>query len=63
MTTFPGSPRLLKGAIVGLERANPMASVVVFQFNPDSMAVVLARDRWGQNVGLRFPCMEALADE
>jgi hypothetical protein len=37
MTTFPGSPRLLKGAIIGLDPANPLASIVVFQYNPDTM--------------------------
>jgi hypothetical protein len=37
MTTFPGSPRLLKGAIIGLDPMNPLASVVVFQYNPDTM--------------------------
>jgi len=37
MTTFPGSPRLLKGTIVGLDPTNPLASVVVFQYNPDTM--------------------------
>ena len=37
MTTFPGSPRLLKGAIVGIDPFNPLASVVVFQYNPDSL--------------------------
>jgi hypothetical protein len=37
MSSFPGSPRLLKGAIVGLDPINPLASVVVFQYNPDTM--------------------------
>ena len=37
MTNFPGSPRLLKGAIVGLDPVNPLASVIVFQYNPDTM--------------------------
>ena len=37
MTTFPGSPRLIKGAIVGLDPVNPLASVIVFQYNPDTM--------------------------
>jgi len=37
MTTFPGSPRLLKGALVGIDPLNPLASVVVFQYNPDTM--------------------------
>ncbi|MBS0150792.1 MAG: hypothetical protein JSR31_07600 [Nitrospira sp.] len=37
MTTFPGSPRLIKGALVGMDPMNPLASVVVFQYNPDTM--------------------------
>jgi hypothetical protein len=37
MTTFPGSPRLLKGALVGLDPLNPVAGVVVFQYNPDTL--------------------------
>ena len=38
MSTFPGSPRLLKGAIIGLDPAKPLASVVVFQYNPDTLS-------------------------
>jgi hypothetical protein len=37
MSSFPGSPRLLKGALIGLDPMNPLASVVVFQYNPDTM--------------------------
>ena len=37
MTTFPGSPRLLKGAIVGVDLFNPLASVILFQYNPDKL--------------------------
>lgn len=37
MTTFPNSPRLIKGALVGVDIYNPLASVVVFQYNPDTM--------------------------
>lgn len=37
MTIFPGSPRLLKGALIGADIFNPLASVVVFQYNPDTM--------------------------
>lgn len=37
MTTFPGSPRLLKGALIGLDPKNPLASVIAFQYNPDTM--------------------------
>ncbi len=37
MTAFPGSPRLIKGAIIGLDPVNPLASIIVFQYNPDTM--------------------------
>lgn len=37
MTTFPGSPKLQKGALVGLDPFNPVASVIVFQYNPETM--------------------------
>lgn len=37
MTTFPGSPKLKKGAIIGIDPFNPLASVVVFQYNPKTM--------------------------
>lgn len=41
MTTFPGSPKLQKGAIIGLDPFNPLASVVVFQYNPDTLTRTL----------------------
>jgi hypothetical protein len=37
MNSFPGSPRLLKGAIVGLDPLNPLTSVIVFQYNPETI--------------------------
>ncbi len=37
MSTFPGTPRLLKGAIVGLDPFNPLASIIPFQYNPDKL--------------------------
>jgi hypothetical protein len=37
MTTFPGSPRLIKGALIGLDPLNPLPSAIVFQYNPDTM--------------------------
>jgi hypothetical protein len=51
MTTFPGSPRLLKGAIVGIDKFNPLASVILFQYNPDTLTRSLTartpdRDDW-----------------
>jgi len=41
MTTFPRSPRLMKGAIVGIDKANPLASVIIFQYNPAKMTRTL----------------------
>src|SRR5881409_1186919 len=49
MTTFPGSPRLLKGAIVGLDPVNPLASVIVFQYNPDTLTRTLTAQTAGTN--------------
>lgn len=37
MTALSSSPRLIKGALVGVDLLNPLASVVVFQYNPDTM--------------------------
>lgn len=42
MTNFPGSPKLIKGAIVGLDLFNPLASVAIFQYNPDQISRSLA---------------------
>jgi hypothetical protein len=38
MTTFPGSPRLVKGAIIGIDPFNPLASIILFQYNPKTMS-------------------------
>lgn len=37
MTGLTSSPRLIKGALVGVDIFNPFASVVVFQYNPSTM--------------------------
>jgi hypothetical protein len=37
MTTFPNSPRVLKGALVGIDQNNPTPNVVIFQYNPDTL--------------------------
>ena len=41
MTTFPNSPRLTKGAIVGVDIFNPLASLITFQYNPDTLTRTL----------------------
>jgi hypothetical protein len=35
--TFPGSPRLLKGALVGVDLLRPIPSVIAFQYNPETL--------------------------
>ncbi len=47
MTAFSRTPRLMKGAIVGLDPLNPLASVTVFQYNPDTMTRTLAAQTTG----------------
>ena len=37
MTTFPNSPRLIKGAIVGIDIFTPIPTVILFQYNPDTL--------------------------
>lgn len=37
-TTFPRAPKLLKGALVGIDPLNPIASIVVFQYNPEQLS-------------------------
>ncbi len=41
MSTFPNSPRLMKGALIGLDPFNPLASVTVFQYNPETLTRTL----------------------
>ncbi|MBC8028987.1 MAG: hypothetical protein H7Z16_02660 [Pyrinomonadaceae bacterium] len=52
MSTFPGSPKVQKGAIIGLDPFNPLASVIVFQYNPDTLTRTLtAQTTGGTNPG------------
>jgi hypothetical protein len=41
MTTFPNSPRILKGAIVSISTGNPVPNVIIFQYNPDTLTRTL----------------------
>lgn len=38
MTTFPGSPRIAKGALISVDLFNPVSSVTIFQYNPESLS-------------------------
>jgi hypothetical protein len=51
MSTFPGSPRLMKGAIVGIDILNPLASITVFQYNPETMTRRLQAQTLGGGEG------------
>ena len=41
MSTFPDSPRLQKGALIGLDPFNPLASIIIFQYNPETLTRTL----------------------
>lgn len=56
MADFPLSPRVLKGALVGLDPLNPVASVVVFQYNPETVTRTLQAQAAGDN-GARSEAM------
>jgi hypothetical protein len=48
MTHFPRSPRVRKGAIVAVDLFNPLASVVVFQYNPATLSRTLTAQMSGE---------------
>ncbi len=52
------SPRIQKGAIIGADPFNPLASVVVFQYNPDAITRTLtpraAQSEGNRNEALRL---------
>jgi hypothetical protein len=69
MSTFPGSPQLMKGAIIGLDPFNPVASVIIFQYNPDRLTRTLTAqtvggtpDR-GEALRLKGPPQESITIE
>lgn len=37
MTGLTRSPRVQKGAIIGVDKFNPLASIIVFQYNPETV--------------------------
>lgn len=51
MSSFPGSPKVQKGAIVGIDPFNPLASVVVFQYNPEKLTRTLQVQSAGDGGG------------
>jgi hypothetical protein len=56
--SFPqGTPNVLKGAIVGIDPFNPLASIVVFQYNPDTLTRTLQAQSAGAQGGDRSEAM------
>lgn len=54
MTTFPGSPRLLKGAIVALDPStNRVVSTIAFQYNPETLSRTLQIQALENEAGAR----------
>ena len=51
MTTFPNSPRLQKGVLVGMDPVAPLASVIVFQYNPETVTRTLSPRSTGAGDG------------
>ena len=54
--SFSGSPKIIKGAIIGIDLLNPLASVIVFQYNPDTMTRTL-RGQGSSDGGARSEAM------
>jgi hypothetical protein len=48
MSSFPGSPKLMKGAILGIDPFNPLASIILFQYNPDTLTRTLTAQTTGE---------------
>jgi hypothetical protein len=51
MAIFPLSPRVMKGALVGIDIFNPLASIIIFQYNPETMTRSLQAQTLGGNEG------------
>jgi hypothetical protein len=47
VTTFPGSPRVMKGGLIGLDPINPLSSIIIFQYNPDTLRRTLEAETSG----------------
>lgn len=58
MTTFPGSPKLVRGGIVVLApKSSRILRIIVFQFNPDTVTRTLQPQTIGQEPGDRLEAL------
>jgi len=53
MSSFPGTPRLLKGAIIARDVSNPIPTVILFQYNPVTLTRTLEPQTTGGEGGNR----------
>ncbi len=51
MSTFPGSPRVVKGAIVSVDVSFPIPQIIVFQYNPDTLTRTLKPQSGSEGAG------------
>ncbi len=51
MSDSPISPKLLKGAIIGLDPFNPLASLIIFQYNPENLRRTITPTTVGGQAG------------
>jgi hypothetical protein len=51
MTTFPGSPKLIKGALVSIDLDSSQASTIAFQYNPHTLTRSLDPQMMGGTSG------------
>jgi hypothetical protein len=56
MSPLSNTPRLVKGAIIGVDLFNPLASIVIFQYNPEKVTRTLQPQGSGEN-GARAEAM------
>jgi len=62
MTTFPGSPRLLKGGIVLIDAdTSAVQRIIVLQYNPDTLTRKLQPQATGQDGGDRSEALRIKA--
>lgn len=60
MGQSPISPKLLKGAIIGLDPFNPLASLVIFQYNPENLRRTITPNTIGGGPSGQSAQVEAL---
>lgn len=56
MSGLSNTPRLIKGALIGVDIFNPVASVILFQYNPETVTRTLQPQSAGDN-GARAEAM------